>query len=566
MILYFYKIQGFGGYHYMASLISKTVKGKQYWYLVESRRVNGKVKQFVLEYIGNQKKLSEYVLKNRAAVQEFPLTQLAIKSYQHGDVHALYHIAKRLGVEEILDNAFGKQMRGGVKRSTSLLLAAIHRASCPGSKNEFHKWLKKTSLPYYLNLHPAAMTSQHFWEQMDGITDRELQQAEDSFTKVLMERYQIGLEKIALDYTNYFTYISTDNARNTIAKRGKNKQKRNDLRQCSLAVVTSKEYGFPLFSHVYEGNHNDQTEFGIYLEQLKQRIPGYVPQEVTIVFDGGSCTKKNMELLDTHYICSFPLAYCKELYEIDLDAYEPVSVLGKEVLSARERKTIWGKECECILTFSQTLYDGQARDLEVKIAKAQDAIQELDKKWKNPRSKIPKTEEEYEKRIHKILSQKYLAEIVCVKKSVEGIHYEIKDEEKQRIMRKFFGKKLLITDQKEWSTKEIIRSYREQDSIEKLFRDTKDTEHFSMRPFYHWTDQKIKVHIFICLLGLSLTAALQKELADRQIKLTKDTLLKELSGIRESWIKENEGKGKVIRKLEEMETDQIKIWKAIQSI
>lgn len=550
----------------MASLISKTVKGKQYWYLVESRRVNGKVKQVVLEYIGNQKKLSEYVLKNRAGVQEVSSAQLSIKSYQHGDVYALYLMAKRLGVEEIMDNELGKQMRDGVKRSTSLLLAAIHRASCPGSKNEFRKWLEKTTLPYYLDLYPAAMTSQHFWEQMDGITDRQLQQAEDSLTKVLMDRYQIGLEKIALDYTNYFTYISTDNTRNTIAKRGKNKQKRNDLRQCSLAVVTSKEYGFPLFSHVYEGNHNDQCEFGVYLEQLKQRIPDYVPKDVTIVFDGGSCTKKNMDLIDSHYICCFSLTYCKELYEIDLDAYKPVSVSGKEVLSARERKIIWGKERECILTFSQTLYDGQARDLEGKIAKAQNAIQELDRKWQNPKSRIPKTEEEYEKRIHKILSPKYLTEIVCVKKSGDGIDSEINEQKKQEIMKKFFGKKLIITDQKEWTTEEIIRSYREQDSIEKLFRDTKDTEHFSMRPFFHWTDQKIKVHIFICLLGLTLTAALQKELADKEIELTKDTLLKELSGIRESWIKENEGKGKVIRQLEEMEINQAKIWKAIQAV
>lgn len=553
----------------MASLISKTVKGKQYWYLVESRRVNGKVKQVVLEYIGNQKRLSEYVLRNRADTPCPPLALLSIKSYQHGDVYALYRMAERIGVEEILDGALGRQVRGNVKRSTSLLLAAIHRVSCPGSKNEFHKWLEKTSLPYYLSLHPTAMTSQHFWEQMDGITDRQLQQAEDSLTKTLLDRYQIGLEKIALDYTNYFTYISTDNTRNTIAKRGKNKQKRNDLRQCSLAVVTSKEYGFPLFSHVYEGNHNDQTEFRIYLEQLKRRIPGYVAQEVTVVFDGGNCTKKNMELIDSHYICGFSLSFCKELYEIDLDVYEPVSVSGKEVLSTRERRTIWGKERECILTFSQALYDGQAGDLNTKIAKAQDAILELDRKWKNPKSKIPKTEEEYGKRIHKALSQKHLAEIVRVKSNGEGIHCEIDDGKKQEIMRKFFGKKLLITDHEGWATEEIIRSYREQDSIEKLFRDTKDTEHFSMRPFYHWTDQKIKVHIFICLLGLTLATALQKELAGRKIELTKDTLLKELSGIRESWIKENEkieGKGKVIRQLEEMGTNQMKIWKAVQSI
>lgn len=70
-------------------------------------------------------------------------------------------------------------------------------------------------------------------------------------------------------------------------------------------------------------------------------------------------------------------------------------------------------------------------------------------------------------------------------------------------------------------------------------------------------------------MGLSLANAMQKELADRKIELTKGTLLKELSGIRESWIKENgkiEGKGKVIKQLEEMGTNQMEIWKAVQSI
>lgn len=168
--------------------------------------------------------------------------------------------------------------------------------------------------------------------------------------------------------------------------------------------------------------------------------------------------------------------------------------------------------------------------------------------------------EEFLERTKKILHGKYLSEFITIQKN-EDIICEIDEEKEQKVMRCYFGKKLIITDHKDWSTDLIIQSYREQDGIEKIFHDTKDTEHFSMRPIYHWTNQKIRVHIFLCLLGLTLTILLQKELMDRGINISKDTLMDELSGIRESWVKENRNDttgGQVIRKLEEMNECQKK--------
>lgn len=120
--------------------------------------------------------------------------------------------------------------------------------------------------------------------------------------------------------------FSSANDKCEIAKRGRNKQKRNDLRQYSLALITTKESGLPLCSHIYERNKNDQTDFFEYIGILKKRIPDYNPQNITLVFDGGSNNKKNFEALDTHYICSFSLSYCKELYAIDLSMYVSVTI------------------------------------------------------------------------------------------------------------------------------------------------------------------------------------------------------------------------------------------------
>ena len=242
---------------YMASLQKKTVKGTDYWSLVESKRINGKPTPIIIEYFGNMKNFADKLMSDRSENK-------VLKSYSHGDTFALMKIADKLGIEDILDGAFKSQSRYEIKRSKSLILIALQRVCRPGSKNVFKEWFETTTLPYEMNIKAQQLTSQHFWEQMDGITESELSKAEDAITKKILSLYDFGLEKIALDYTNYFCYISSTNDKCTIAKRGHNKQKRNDLRQYSMALITTKEMGLPLCSHIYEGNINDQTEFPYY--------------------------------------------------------------------------------------------------------------------------------------------------------------------------------------------------------------------------------------------------------------------------------------------------------------
>ena len=494
----------------MASLQSKFSKGIEYWSIVESKRINGKPTPIVIDYIGNKKKLLERLLNSSTNIK-------SIKSYSHGDTFGLMAIAKKLKVEELIDKNIQPQTKNGIERSKSLLLAAIHRACKPGSKNEFEDWFKTTTLPHELGIKPKLLTSRHFWNQMDCITENELMQAEDEITKEILKTYDIELEILALDYTNYFTYISTSNEKADITKRGKNKQKRNDLRQCSLTVVTSKEAGIPLFSHVYEGNINDQTEFSEYLPMLLERMPECDLDKITLVFDGGSNTKKNLDSLKTHYICSFSLSYQKELYDINIKDYDEIEINNRIVKYHRTVRKIWGKERICILTHSKKLYNGQLRELNSNIKKVIKELEELNAKINNDKSRINKSEESINNRIKKILSYKYIPDFFNTEYKENKVIYKIDSAQKLKIVEHYFGKKLTITDRNEWSTQEILQAYYDQDCIEKIFRDTKNSEHFSLRPIYHWTSQKIRVHIFICLLGLTLSSLLHRELHSRKI-------------------------------------------------
>jgi len=53
---------------------------------------------------------------------------------------------------------------------------------------------------------------------------------------------------------------------------------------------------------------------------------------------------------------------------------------------------------------------------------------------------------------------------------------------------------------------------------------------------FHWTDSKIRVHAFYCVLALTLSSVLQREVWHKGEQLSINRLLEELGGIRETLV------------------------------
>ena len=64
----------------MATIQPKTSRGHKYWYIVESRRVNGKPRPIVLAYLGKAADLLKRLQGMAGAMK--------VKSYSHGAVAA----------------------------------------------------------------------------------------------------------------------------------------------------------------------------------------------------------------------------------------------------------------------------------------------------------------------------------------------------------------------------------------------------------------------------------------------------------------------------------------------
>ena len=555
----------------MASLQKRRNKGRDYYYIVESKRINGKPTPIVVAYLGT---LDNIITKFTDPATASP--DNIIKSYSHGDVFALLQMAKKIGVVDIMNQCFPPGKRDGLTKSESLLIMAIHRAISPGSKRSLSDWLSSTTLPDMLSIKADKITSQHCWDQMDGISTDMLKNAEDALIEKVLSMYSIDPEKLSLDYTNYFSYIATSNEKSSLAKRGKNKQKRNDLRQYSLALITSKEYGLPMYSHVYEGNRVDKTEFPLYVEEVRKRFKNGDNSGTTFIFDAGNNSKDNFKLLESHgfhYVCAFSLSSCKELYDIPYEDYETITVNDNNRLCKRIKKEIWGKERVCVLYYSAALEKGQITDLNKQIDKSIANLEKLQARLENPKSRIAGDYEKIHNAIDKAFSNAYCKRIFDVKAvSDRKIEWAIDIDEKGVIINKYFGKKLIITDRDDWSTSEILQSYTEQDSIERIFKDTKNNEHFSIRPQYHYTDSKVRVHIFCCLLGLTLTGILKKEFAEKDITLTNARLLDELGEIRQAYIlRKDKPTGRkhknllLDKRLEAMTQEQEKLWEIVNN-
>lgn len=212
--------------------------------------------------------------------------------------------------------------------------------------------------------------------------------------------------------------------------------------------------------------------------------------------------------------------------------------------------------------------------MENNLIKNQERLTELARKIQSEKSRIKKDPESIKSRIKSEIKgsyQKELFEITIQGDTiVTGFSWRINPDKKSEIIAKYFGKKLLISDRHDWSTQEILETYHNQYFIEEIFKDTKDPHHFAIRPQYHWTDSKIRVHIFCCWIGLILTALLRKELLDHGIVMENDVLIDELTKIRECLVFKKTSKNKsglkIEKHLEMMDDKQTQIWEVISSL
>ena len=550
----------------MATIQAKTSRGQKYWYIVESRRVNGKPRPVVLAYLGKAENLLQ-------RLQQFS-SGFSVKTYSHGLVSALLKEAEIINIVEIInkhvknnrDKCSEKPVRNHLTAGATLLLAAIGRVCHPTSKDGWRLWAEDSSLSYLLRKNFSKVDSRHFWDHMDSIPEKAIQQIETEILQSVWSQYEIDTDTLFFDTTNFFTFICSSNSRCSIAKRGKNKQKRVDLRQVGMALVVTRKDHIPLFHLTYEGNLPDSKVFKAVCDKIKSRIID-LNQDInkhTFVFDKGMNSKENFLLIDKeelYFVGSLSPFQQRKIVKNAIDHFEPVTLNGQSVQVFREERAFWGKQRTIITYISENLKAKQIFSTLKEIEKIQDKLDSFSKKLSESKRKVDRTIKETQ--IKKIIGKNYTKVITWELLEKTPGKFAFKFSLNKKAVKEIednSGFKILVTNRHDWTTEEIVRAYNGQAAVENEFKNIKDPMHLAFRPQFHWTDQKIKVHFFLCFIGHLLSSLIYKKAKDDlNFKGRMRNLLDMLNGIRLAAIVQKGKKLKIEYVLETTTIEQEKL-------
>ncbi|TKJ19852.1 MAG: hypothetical protein CEE43_14050 [Promethearchaeota archaeon Loki_b32] len=113
-----------------------------------------------------------------------------------------------------------------------------------------------------------------------------------------------------------------------------------------------------------------------------------------------------------------------------------------------------------------------------------------------------------------------------------GLTWRIDDTAREECM-KHFEKSIIFSNRNEWSMLEIVKIYRAQIGVKQQFKELNKRDRISVMPMYHWTDQKIRAHVFISVLALLLSNLLYLKIQLAGITHSKEECFETLEDIKE---------------------------------
>jgi transposase len=174
-----------------------------------------------------------------------------------------------------------------------LYLAVLNRVIEPKSKASLGPWLRKTAIGEYRRVDWSALDSANFWDQMEKIRETEIEAIGDAVTRKVVSLYDLSLDCILYDTTNFFTQMSPETpselARYAHSKAG---------RHVGLALLCNREEGIPLFHRLfYPAQIHDSTLFARLWDEMSGLILSLRKgkERLMLVFDKGCNSPDNIQ-------------------------------------------------------------------------------------------------------------------------------------------------------------------------------------------------------------------------------------------------------------------------------
>ncbi len=506
--------------------IKKKEKIYKYLRLLENKWKNGKTVQRVVANFGNVETLN--VKKIDSVIASLlryssgyfkDIRKLKTLNVRHlGEILAGEKIWKELGMDNILQRCLNHTRLSG---SAALLIKTmiLSRLVEPMSKLALAGWYQQMALE---GLEGKSFEPQHFYRAMDELIPHQ-ERIEIALHEQEKDLFSMNLNLVFYDLTS--SYFEGDVC--PLGKHGYSRDHRPDREQVVIGLLVTDE-GMPIAHRVYPGNTKDSSTLTDQIHRLKKT---FGIKQCVLVVDRGLVTKDNLtELVSEGY------QYIVALRKRKRELFQPVLADNRSRLQPVEgQKNLRGFETtveefggdRVIFCFNSEKAEVEARHRKERLDKAKTRLKEIQALFLSGRRK---DKGKLLQQAARYLERKKLASFFHLKcDDNSGIGFIVK-QEKVDFEAELDGLLVLRTNQTDLSIPEVVSAYKTLARAEFAFKELKDF--IDLRPMRHWTEERVRAHIFICVLAYLLEICIEIKLKRAGLEMSARKSLDILSEIK----------------------------------
>jgi transposase len=411
----------------------------------------------------------------QAAMQDKAVAKDEFKihsSREYGGSYAVYSILKELGLHKIIHSHPWQEW---VKASIAMI---VGRLVFQGSKLSLSNCGTYSALWHICGIDGEVDVTTHCYDAMDELFFRQ-----EAIQKALVKKHLQDGTLVLYDITS--CYMEGEYENSELVEFGYNRDKKRGHEQIVISLLCNKD-GCPVAVEIFKGNTKDETTV---LDKINVLQKKYGLEKIIFVGDRGMITQAKYEQIDHETV--------KVISALNHNKIQELCDKGTIQLSLFDENNI------------VEIVDGQTRYMlcknPVMAAKESKTRQTLLKMTTDELDKIiastRKSKNSKAVRAGKIVNKYKMAKYIIFEGSDDKLSYRV-DTLKAESESALDGCYIVFTDvsEEDISAQEIVDNYKNLMQVEQAFRNLKTT-HLEIRPIYHKTDNRIKCHVFICMLA-----------------------------------------------------------------
>lgn len=444
-----------------------------------------------------QLKLLQLAFREQVIPTDDPHAFQILSSREYGASYAIRTLAKQIGLDKVLYSRSETWVN-------SLLAMIVGRLVYAGSKLSLCNHYPNTALWEVCGIADKPDVDINCYEPMDKLLKRQ-----SAIQKNLARQHLKSGHLVLYDITSI--YFEGEYKQSEIVKFGYNRNRKKGVEQVVVGLICN-EQGCPVGVEVYSGNSKDETTVVDKIQEIKKH---YGIEKIIFVGDRGMVTQNNIDALkDEEGLQMIGALTHGEMIKllkekvIELDLFDEKKI--NEVIDPSNPSQ---RYCLCHNP-ATAQKEGKTRQRLLELTEA--GLTEI------AAYKRKTTPEKLGARVGKVLAKykmgKFIEWSIEADKSsaVSQQHCLIwfVNTDKVTYEKRFDGCYIIRTDvsKKQMNAKEVVGAYKSLTFVERAFRNLK-TVQLEVRPVYHKADDRIRAHVFLCMLAYYLQWHMEERLA-----------------------------------------------------